>query len=98
MPATRQHKNGRITASEIRMNTSEIAVHPITDELYILSATDHILIVADQAGQVKQMERLDRFVFNKPEGISFFSNGDMFITNEGQQGTPTVIRFNYRLN
>ena len=30
------------------------------------------------------------------EGITFFENGDMLITNEGQDRKPTLFRFNYK--
>lgn len=40
-------------------------------------------------------ELLNPLVFNKPEGITFFENGDMMISNEGQHKKPTLLRFNY---
>jgi len=39
---------------------------------------------------------LDPRVFNKAEGITFMENGDMLITNEGQDHRPTLLRFNYQ--
>jgi hypothetical protein len=30
-------------------------------------------------------------MFNKAEGIAFFENGDMLITNEGQDNKPTFL-------
>jgi hypothetical protein len=41
------------------------------------------------------MEKLNPAMFNKPEGITFFANGDMLITNEGQEGSPTLLCFPY---
>ncbi|MCE3226735.1 MAG: hypothetical protein K0S32_1286 [Bacteroidetes bacterium] len=80
----------------IRMQTSAICIHPVTKKLYLLSASDHILFVFDMYGNVEQMEILDPVLFNKPEGVAFLENGDMFISNEGQNKRPTLLRFNYR--
>jgi hypothetical protein len=32
---------------------------------------------------------------SEAEGISFFENGDMLISNEGEDRKPTLLRFNY---
>ena len=35
-------------------------------------------------------------LFNNPEGITFLENGDLIITNEGQMGIPTLLKFNWQ--
>jgi uncharacterized protein YjiK len=95
IPATRVNKKGRAVPSKIRLNTSAIALHPSSEELFLLSATDHVMIVVDLKGKIKRMAKLDPATFNKPEGITFLENGDMLITNEGQHGSPTLLRFNH---
>lgn len=35
-------------------------------------------------GNLEYIEQLDPIMFNKAEGITFYDNGDMLITNEGQ--------------
>ena len=67
----------------IRFNPSAVAVHPVTDELYILSASDRVLVRTDREGTVMGAYPLDPDIFNKPEGITFLPNGDMLISNEG---------------
>ena len=76
--------------------TSAIAVHPITKKLYLLSASDHLFFIFNMSGSIEHIELLDRDIFNKAEGITFLDNGDMLITNEGQNKEPTLLRFNYR--
>jgi hypothetical protein len=93
IPPLTTKKNGRTNASLIKLSTSEIAIHPLTGQLYLLSATDHLLMVFDAKGSIQHMEALDPAVFNKPEGITFFANGDMLITNEGQEGRPSLLKF-----
>ena len=59
-----------------------IAVHPKTNEVYILSGTDRSLIVFDQFGVVKNYSELDASLFPNPTGLTFAQNGDLLISNE----------------
>jgi len=79
-----------------KMRTSAIAINPISQKLFLLSASDHILFVFNRKGEVELIEYLNPELFNKAEGITFFNNGDMLITNEGQDKKPTLLRFNYK--
>jgi hypothetical protein len=90
---TREKKKGEEPI--IRFRTSAICIHPITGDLYLLSAADHMLFLFDEAGRIIHIELLDPSVFNKAEGVTFFENGDMLISNEGQDGSPTFLRFSY---
>jgi uncharacterized protein YjiK len=81
-------------ANSIRIRPSAIAIHPITGKLYIISATGFLLCVYNE-GHFEQAEMLDPTLFNKAEGISFLKNGDMLISNEGQSGKATLLRFTY---
>jgi hypothetical protein len=47
-------------------------------------------------GSIEHIELLDPTMFNKAEGITFYDNGDMLITNEGQDKKPTLLYFKYR--
>lgn len=79
----------------IKFSTSAIAIHPFNKKLYLLSAADHLLFVFNTNGMLEEIEQLNPKLFNKAEGITFFSNGDMLITNEAQDKKPTLLRFNY---
>lgn len=89
----RDKKKG--TEPIIKFFTSAIAIHPITNKLYLLSAADHMLFIFDMKGNLEHIEQLNSKMFNKAEGITFFNNGDMLITNEAQDKKPTLLRFNY---
>lgn len=91
----KKNKKGILAEVGFKLNTSEIAIHPITKKLYVLSAVDHCLFVFNGNGELEHIEQLNPIVFNKSEGLSFFSNGDMIITNEGQAHQPTLLKFNY---
>lgn len=91
-------KSGEETSVPVlKFRPSEIAVHPITRRLYLLSAVDHALFIFSPAGKPLHIELLDPELFNKAEGIAFLDNGDLLISNEGQTKKPTLLRFNYQL-
>ncbi|MES2514235.1 MAG: hypothetical protein V4580_08815 [Bacteroidota bacterium] len=92
----RKTKNGHVVDVSLKLNTSEIALHPITGQLYVLSAADHCLFVFSASGELEKIEQLNRITFNKAEGLSFYNNGDMLISNEGQANQPTLLKFKYK--
>ncbi len=86
----------KVTAKPVvKLKTSAICFHPVTGNLYLLSAAEHLLCIFRPDGSLLEMTMLDPVLFNKPEGITFLPNGEMLITNEGQEGKPTLVRFRY---
>lgn len=81
---------------QIELRPSAIAIHPLTNRLYVISAIEKLLFVFNMEGSVEHIERFDPQLFNQPEGITFLDNGDMLISNEGGAGRATLLRFNYR--
>lgn len=79
-----------------RFHPSDIAIHPFTGEIYILSAVDKTLAVFDISGNIRHLVMLTPSLFNQPEGIIFLDNGEMLISNEGGSGRPTLLLFDYR--
>jgi len=80
----------------LRLLPSSLAVHPVTDEIYILSAIDGILISLGRDGVVTGYAMLDRGLFPQPEGVTFMGSGDMLISNEGAGGVPTLLTFRWK--
>lgn len=93
---TRKKKGQPITEPFIKFRTSAICIHPLTKKLFLLSASDYLLFIFDMNGNIEHIEQLNPTIFNKAEGITFYDNGDMLITNEGQDNKPTVLHFKYR--
>ncbi|MBP5724962.1 MAG: hypothetical protein J6X18_15490 [Bacteroidales bacterium] len=84
-----------VSTETMAFNPSALAIHPITNELYVLSASERMIVVYDGT-VVKQVILLSPDDFYKPEGLDFLSNGDMVICNEGMkkgylQGTVAVF-------
>lgn len=70
--------------NNLQFNPSAIAIHPKTKEMYILSAEDRIIVVFKDK-QLKNVIPLSTVVFYKPEGMSFYENGDLLISSEGDK-------------
>jgi hypothetical protein len=77
---------------------SAAAIHPITGKLFILASIGKQLIICTPFGTVEQAFDLNPDQFPQPEGISFASNGDMYISNEGLHGKATIVKFTYEPN
>jgi uncharacterized protein YjiK len=82
---------------KIGFRPSAIGIHPITNRLYVLSAMEKMLFVFSMNGTIEHIEKLDQNIFNMPEGIAFFENGDMLISNEGRINPPSILKFNYKI-
>lgn len=72
---------------------SGIAIHPLTDEIYMISSVGKLLIVLDRDGYILGVQALDPNLFRQPEGICFSPEGDLYISNEGRGGKGYVLKF-----
>jgi len=73
-----------------------IAVHPLTDQIFIVSSVRKLLLAYNPNGALEDLWLLSEDRFPQPEGLAFLPNGDLFIANEGGNGRATLMRFNYR--
>jgi len=76
-----------------RPEPSGASINPAQQKLYILSSASNQLIITDLNGNVEGVFVLaagDDY-FKQPEGICFKQNGDMYISNEGITGNPTLM-------
>lgn len=83
----------RVVGKDFRFKPSGLAVHPRTGELYILSANDRALMVFNVDGTPKNLSMLKRKYFPQPEGITFLSDGTLFISNEQDDEGGTILMF-----
>ena len=79
-------------------NPSGIAIHPITNNVYILSAKGNLLVVMNREGKLLHAIHLTKSLFEQPEGITFDSNAMMYISSEGHSGKATIKSFKYISN
>lgn len=88
-------KKDKKNEPDIKFEPSAIGIHPLNGNLFVLSAKDQLMFVFNMKGNIKNILKLDPYLFNMPEGITFFENGDMLISNEGDKLRPTLLRFSY---
>ena len=70
---------------------SAIAIHPRTDELFMVSASSMVLVILSEDGRLLHAERLDPFLFNEPEGMCFDLDGTLYISSKGGRGVTGKI-------
>ena len=82
---------------KVQFHPSALAKNPKTNEWYILSSVNKLLVVADAGWKVKAVYPLASSLFLQPEGIAFDNQNNLYISNEGDKVTKaTVLKFNYK--
>jgi len=81
---------------DITFQPSGIAVHPVTNDIYILGAVGNLLLIIDHQANVKALVELKSKRFEQPEGICFSPYGDLYIANEGKDKKAVIFRFRIR--
>lgn len=84
--------NGSSKKKKGSMNPSAIAIHPVTGDMYITDGRDPKLLIIDAAGNIKNLYSLNSNEFTQPEGITFNSAGDLFISNEGTKHPGNILQ------
>lgn len=75
---------------------SAAAIHPVLNKLFILASVGKVMLQCSLDGKVEKAYALNPSQFQQPEGISFASNGDMYISNEGLEGKATILKFPFQ--
>ena len=77
---------------KLKFKPSAATINPLTGDLWILSAVNMLLVIADQNGNCKEAFRLNSGIFTQPEGITFTPSGDLIISDEaGSKYTPASL-------
>lgn len=79
------------------LRISGAAVHPLTGDIYMVSAINKLLVILDKNHHVKGSYPLSPRLFKQPEGITFAENGALIISNESADvGAADLLIFNYK--
>lgn len=82
---------------KLNFKPSALAKNKIANEWYILSSTNHLLVVTDEAWTVKEVYKLNPVVFQQPEGMAFDSDNNLYISNErGDAIRSNILKFLYQ--
>ncbi|THU41630.1 hypothetical protein FAM09_05905 [Niastella caeni] len=85
-----------IGEEKIKFKPSAAAINPVTNELFIISSVNKLLVIADRKGNPKQTFPIDVALFKQPEGITFTPEGDLIISNESaDRGVANLLFFKY---
>lgn len=81
---------------KMKFKPSAASINPRNGMLYIISAINKLLVVADVNGNFKKAYRIDPAVFKQPEGITFAPSGGMIVSNEAADvGVADILYFSY---
>ena len=82
----------------LRFKPSAAAIHPLTGELYIISAINKVLVVTDLNGIPKQVYKINPKLYKQPEGMTFTPKGDLIISNESADiGAANILVYKYKM-
>lgn len=90
----------RTGETKFKFKPSGATINPLTNDLWIISAINQIIVVTDRSGNFKDVYTLDPKIFRQPEGITFTSWGDLIISNEAgdKYGTGNLFIFKLKKN
>jgi hypothetical protein len=80
---------------KVSFRPSALTKNQATNEWYILSSVNKMLVVADASWMIKAVYPLNS-AFNQPEGITFDGQQNLYISNEGSKTSMgNVLKFKY---
>ena len=76
---------------------SALAKNQTTNDWYIVSAINKVLIITDSSWKVKGSYHLSSNIFGQPEGIAFDKYNNLYISNEGSDTQyGNILKFVYQ--
>jgi hypothetical protein len=82
---------------KFKFHPSGFANNPHTQQWYIISAVNNLLVIADNSWNVKEVYPLDPSLFRQPEGIAFDNESNLYISNEGDDiSKGNVLKFVFK--
>lgn len=86
-----------IGEKKIKFKPSAAAINPKDGKLYLVSAVNSVLVVANLDGSIYNFTELNKGLYKQPEGIAFAPDGTMFISNESADvGAANILIMPYR--
>ena len=80
----------------LKFKPASLAIHPVTSDIFVISAVNQVLASFNRAGEVTGVHFLDAQTFPKPEGITFLPNSSLVISSEAAKQKPTLAVFKWR--
>jgi hypothetical protein len=80
--------------SQLIFNPTAMAIHPKTNEIYILSSENRSIVVFNQFGEVQDLFFLDEKLVSNPKAMTFHPSGDLLISNSDLM-SPAIVRLKW---
>ena len=74
------------------ISPSDLGIHPIDGNLYILEGTKPKLLIMSPSGKMLSLYELDDTNFPQPEGLTFSPDGKLYISNEGNKKEGNILQ------
>ena len=81
---------------KLEFSPSAIAIHPLSDHIYVTSSKGKQLIVLNPNGKISSIVKLNKKVFPQPEGLAFLPDGTLFISTEGKEDCGMILKFDLK--
>lgn len=72
----------KLEEEKVALKPSAAAINPVTNDLYLVSSVEKVIVILDSKGEFKELYKLNPKIYKQPEGISFTPAGDLIISNE----------------
>ena len=70
---------------------SELAINPVDGNIYVLEGKNPRLLILDSKGTPIKLHKLNSKTFPQPEGMTFGTDGTLYISNEGKNGIANIL-------
>lgn len=77
---------------ENHLRASAAAINPVTNEVYMISSIQKMIVIFSKDGRFLNYYDLDPGIYKQPEGIAFTPEGDLIISNEfAEEGSANLL-------
>jgi uncharacterized protein YjiK len=81
-----------VKKSDKILRPTEIGIHPLTGNIYVLEAKNPKLLILDPTGKPLKLYVFKEEQFSQAEGISFSEDGKLYISNEGNLEPGNILQ------
>jgi uncharacterized protein YjiK len=76
--------------ADLRFKPASLAVHPVTHEIFVVSAVDGVLASFNRKGAVTGLQFLNKNDLPKAEGLTFLPDASLVIVSEAANDKPRI--------
>ncbi len=81
-----------VKKSDKILRPTEIGIHPLTGNIYVLEAKRPKLLILDPTGKLLKLYVFKEEQFRQAEGMSFSKEGKLYISNEGNHEPGNILQ------